>query len=165
MADTTEAGSNAEVRPATFLCVVDDSAELSQALQFACRRVMRIGGRLALLYVTEPAEFQHWASVGELMREERRQEAEEMLSVVSAVVAGRIGQAPITYIREGQMLEELLKVIEEEQINYLVLGAATGPDGPGPLVSQLIQKMAGRLPIPVVVVPGSLSEEQINRIA
>lgn len=165
MTVSTPEAPNEEVRPATFLCVVDDSAELSQALQFACRRVVRTGGRLALLYVTEPAEFQHWATIGELMREERRQEAEEMLTVVSAVVAGRIGQVPLTYVREGEMLEELLKVIEEEQINFLVLGAATGPDGPGPLVSQLIQKMAGRLPIPVVVVPGSLSEEQINRIA
>jgi hypothetical protein len=46
----------------------------------------------------------------------------------------------------------------------LVLGAATGTDGPGPLVSHLIQKMAGRLRIPVTVVPGSLTDVEISEI-
>jgi hypothetical protein len=46
----------------------------------------------------------------------------------------------------------------------LVLGAATGTNGPGPLVSFLIQKMAGRLRIPVTVVPGNLTDIEINEI-
>ncbi len=46
----------------------------------------------------------------------------------------------------------------------LVLGAATGPEGPGPLVSDLVGKMAGRLRIPITIVPGSLTDEQIDAI-
>lgn len=152
-------------REFTFLCVVDESEELSRALRFSCARAKRVGGRVALLYVVEPAEFQHWMAVGDLMREERRQEAEEMLKVVSNVVQKRTGKMPIVYIREGNLTEQLMELIEEElDISLLVLGAATGSDGPGPLVSYLVQKMAGKLRVPITVVPGELSDEEIDAI-
>jgi len=161
----TNEKSMSEEKEFTFLCVVDESEELSQALRFSCARATRVGGRVSLLYVIEPAEFQHWASVGDLMREERRQEAEEMLSIISAIVQKRTGKIPLVYIREGVLHEQLMELIEEElDISLLVLGAATGTDGPGPLVSYLIQKMAGRLRIPVTVVPGSLTDKEIDAI-
>ncbi len=164
MTDSADDTAN-EDRARIFLCVVDDSEELSQALRFACRRAVRTGGRVALLYVVEPAEFQHWVAVGDLMREERREEAEEMLQVVASAVQKRTGTTPVIYIREGTITEELISLIDEEtSISVLVLGAATGPEGPGPLVSYLVQKMAGRLRIPITIVPGSLSDEQIDAI-
>lgn len=150
----------------TFLCIVDNSEELGKALRFACRRAVNTGGRVALLYVLEPAEFQHWMAVGNLMREERRQEAEEMLQVVSSMVQKKTGQPPTLYIREGDVAEELIKLIDEERdISLLVLGAATGPQGPGPIVHTLIEERAGKLRIPVTIVPGSLSDEQIDAIS
>ena len=119
---------------------------------------------MALLYVIEPAEFQHWSSVGDLMREERRAEAEEMLQVVASVVQKRTKTTPVLYIREGKVREELIKLIEEETtISVLVLGAATG-EGPGPIVSYLVGKMAGRLRIPITIVPGGLDDEHIDAI-
>ncbi len=149
----------------TFLCVVDESEELSQALRFSCARAKRVGGRVALLYVIEPAEFQHWASVGDLMREERRQEAEDLLKIISNIVYKRTGKMPIVYIREGIISEQLMELIEQElDISLLVLGASSGTEGPGPLVSYLVQKMAGRLRVPVTVVPGSLTDEEIDAI-
>jgi len=60
----------------TFLVVVDDSDEMTKALRYACRRAQHTGGRVALLSVIEPAEFQHWMAVGDLMKEEARDEAE-----------------------------------------------------------------------------------------
>jgi len=62
-----------------FLVVVDDSEEMPVALRFACLRARRNGDRIALLYVTERADFQHWASVGDLMRQEAREEGEQLL--------------------------------------------------------------------------------------
>ena len=151
--------------PRTFLCVVDQSEELSQALHWACRRAVRTKGRVALLTAIEPPELQHWAAVGNLMKEERRAEAEEMLRVVSAVVQRRTGAMPMIYIREGNITDELLKLIEEERsISLLVLGASTGPEGPGPIVSTLVSKMAGKLRVPITIVPGSLTDEQIEGV-
>jgi hypothetical protein len=62
--------------------------------------------------------------------------------------------------------DELLKLIEEEpSISILVLGAATGPEGPGPLVTHLAGKIAGRLRIPVTIVPGGLTDDQIAALS
>ena len=162
--DTNQPSPAGQAPQRTFLCVVDDTEELGQALRFSCRRAVRTGGRVALLYVIEPAEFQHWSSVGDLMREERRAEAEEMLQVVASVVQKRTKTTPVLYIREGKVREELIKLIEEETtISVLVLGAATG-EGPGPIVSYLVGKMAGRLRIPITIVPGGLDDEHIDAI-
>jgi hypothetical protein len=69
---------------------------------------------------------------------------------------------PIIFLREGKVRDELLKLIEEEpSISILVLGAATGPQGPGPLVTHLAGKVAGRLRIPVTIVPGGLTDSQL----
>ncbi len=166
--DPKQKNGDAPTRPLTgrtFLCVVDETEEFAAALQFACQRAKNSGGRVALLYVIQPAEFQHWMAVGERMREEAREEAEEMLNVVASVVQKRLGQMPALYIREGALREEVINLIEEEEsISLLVLGAASGTDGPGPLVSYLVEKMAGKLRVPVTIVPGSLTEEDIALI-
>lgn len=149
----------------TFLCVVDESEEMGAALRFACQRASNSGGRVALLYVMQPAEFQHWMAIGERMREEAREEAEELLQVVASVVEKRTGYVPKNFIREGKVREEVVKLIDEEKdISLLILGAASGTDGPGPLVSYLVEQMAGQLRIPVTIVPGNLSDEQIDAI-
>lgn len=148
-----------------FLVVVDSTSEHRKALRFASLRARRTGGRVALLYVIEPAEFQHWMAVEDLMREERRQEAEALLQTVSAEVQRLSGLTPVFYLREGNLREELLKLIaEEKSISILVLAAGTDRKGPGPLVTQLAGKMSGTLPIPVTIVPGNLSDEEIDSL-
>ncbi len=148
----------------TFLCVVDETEELHQALRFACRRAKATNGRVALLYAIEPIEFQHWMAVGHLMEEERREQAEEMLQVVSSVVQRLSGAIPVVYIREGKLTEELEKLIKESNFSVLVLGAQTGSEGPGRIISHVIKRI-GRLPIPVTIVPGGLTDEQIDALA
>ena len=69
-----------------FLIVVDESEELHQALYFACGRAKNTGGRIAMVYVIPPAEFAHWAGVGELMREEAREKAEESIAREAKIV-------------------------------------------------------------------------------
>jgi nucleotide-binding universal stress UspA family protein len=150
----------------TLLCVVDESEELSQALRFACRRANHTGARMALLYVIAPAEFQHWAAVGDRMKEEAREKAEELINVVASLVQKRTGHIPVVYIREGKAEEELIKLINEhEDISLLILGASAGSEGPGPLVSYLLKEMTGKLRVPVTVVPGILTDEQIDAIS
>ncbi len=149
----------------TFLCVVDESEELHQALRYACRRAHNTGGRVALLYVIEPVEFQHWMAVGHLMAEERREQAEEMLQVVSSVVQKLSGVTPVVFIREGKLTEQLMQLIEAEpDLSVLVLGASTGTEGLGRAISYIFKRL-GRLRIPVTIVPGGLSDEQIDAIS
>ncbi len=157
-----EKASASEEKERVFLVVVDDTEEMKVALHFACRRARRTGGRVALLYVQEPADFQHWMAVGDLMREEAREEGEALLQKLSAEVQQWAGSYPVLYIREGDRKEELVKLIEEEpSISILVLGAGTGPAGPGPIISHLMSKGVRELRVPVTIVPGSLSDDEI----
>lgn len=149
----------------TFLCLVDNSDEFSPTLRFVCRRAMNTGGRIALLHIIQPAEFQHWLGVGDLMKQESREEAEEMCQVVADVVKRRTGKTPVIYIREGQPQEVLIQIIEEEpSLSVLVLGASTTGEGPGPIVSHIVNKVAGEFALPITIVPGGLSDEEIDAI-
>ena len=149
-----------------FLVVVDETEEMEVALRFACRRARHTGGRVALLYVIEPAEFQHWMAVEDLMREEARSEGEQLLQKLAARVNELVGSIPILYVREGKVRDELFKLLDEEpRVSILVLGANPGSRGPGPLVSALTGKMIGKLRVPVTVVPGNLGDEEIDMIS
>jgi nucleotide-binding universal stress UspA family protein len=149
-----------------MLVVIDESAELPVALRYACLRARHTGGRVALLYVLEPGDSQQWRAVEDLMREESRAAAEATMKRLSEQVFEASGSMPILYMREGKVRDQLLTLIEEEpSISILVLGAATGPEGPGPLVTHLAGKIAGRLRIPVTIVPGGLNDEQIAALS
>jgi nucleotide-binding universal stress UspA family protein len=151
--------------PRVFLVVVDDTPEHSVAVHYAARRAAHTGGRLALLHVIPPAEFQHWISVQELAEEERREAAEQLLQRLCDEIAPVAGAVPMVYIREGRPQDELLALINEEpSISILVLGAGTSQAGPGPLISYLTGKPAARLRIPVTIVPGGLTVEQIDAL-
>src|ERR1700757_3050927 len=152
--------------PRVFLVVVDESKELQTALHYAARRSAHTGGRLALLYVIEPSELQHWISIENLAREERREEAEELVQRLCEQIAPIAGTIPIVYIREGHRRDQLLALIDEEpSISILVLAAATGPEGPGPLITYLTGKPAARLRIPITIVPGGLTLEQLDAVS
>ena len=148
-----------------FLVVVDDTPEMEVALRFACRRAHNSGGRVALLYVVEPSDFQHWMAVGDLMREEARNEGEQLLQKLAAQVNDLTGTLPVLFVREGNRRDQLLQLIDEEpSISILVLGASLDKRGPGPLIQALTSKFVGRLRVPVTIVPGNLSEEDIDSI-
>lgn len=149
-----------------FLVVVDDSPEMQAALRFACRRAYSSDGQVALLRVIEPTEYEHFASIGNLMRAEAREAAEELLNRLAGDVNQMSGHMPVLYVREGNPRDELIALITEEpSISVLVLAADTGPGGPGPLVTALTGKYIGKLRVPLTLVPGSLTADQIDAIS
>ena len=149
----------------TFLVVVDNSEELNKALLYACRRAENNSGDIALLFVLDPVEFQSWLSVGELMRAEQREAAETRVNVVAQLVKERTGRDPKIIIREGVPVDQVLQVIDEDKsITTLVLGAAPDKEGPGPLVTQLTGQLVGKLHVPLIIVPGTLSDDHILNI-
>ncbi len=148
-----------------FLVVVDDSDEMRNALRFACRRAQHTRGRVALLYVVEPVEFQHWIGVGRIMEAEAREEAEQHMQSLAAEVYSLTGHMPVVHIRQGSRSDELVNLITEEPgISLLVLATATASD-PGPLVNFLLSNLGRRVRIPVTLVPGELSDEEIDALS
>jgi nucleotide-binding universal stress UspA family protein len=152
-----------------FLLVVDESQEVESALYYAASRILRSSGILVMLYVIEPQEFQHWVGVRQVQLEEETNKARALFRLFRRKLHN-VGFENIPVeevVREGSKPEELLKVIEEdEDIAILVLGAATDPKGPGPLVSSLAAgRAAGSFPIPITIVPGNLALEEILTLA
>lgn len=147
-----------------FLVVIDDTEELKPALEYACLRAKRSNGRVAMLYVIPPVEFEHFMFVGDVMREDRRKDAEALLQSYANRIHELSGKMPIIHLREGDRREELLKFLESETVHVLVLGADTGKGGPGPLISSLMGKDLRRVHVPITIIPGVLSSEEIRTL-
>ena len=154
-----------EPRPRVFLVIVDESPEMRAAFRYASQRARYTGGRVALLHVIHPPEGQHWRAMEELMRAEQREEAEELLGILAAQLKELTGSPPVVYIREGEPAAEILAQIDEDpSISVLVLAAAVDPAGPGPLVSMMSNRLIGKLRVPLIIVPGGLSDAEIDRV-
>jgi nucleotide-binding universal stress UspA family protein len=149
-----------------FLVVIDDSPECDRAVYFASRRALRTGASVIMLRVIETQDRnQQWLGVADIMRAEAHEEANAILDRHAARASSITGVMPDRVIREGEKAEELLKLIEEdEDIAILVLAAAASKEGPGPLVASLA-KNAGEFPIPVALVPGHLSDEDLDTMS
>ena len=152
-----------------FLVVVDETPEVESALAFAANRIRRSGGSVALLYVIEPPEFQDWLGVKDVYIEEQQAKAKAVFRLFRRKLKAYGCEDAQTedVIREGKKPEQILKHIQEDQdIAVLVLGASTDPKGPGPLVSSLaVGKLAGSFPVPITIVPGNLTPEEIEGLA
>jgi nucleotide-binding universal stress UspA family protein len=147
-----------------FLVVVDETPECAQAMRFAARRAQKTEGKVTMLYVIRPEEFQHWMGVADVMRAEAREAAETRLADLAEELRQLTGITPEFAIREGKPVDQILAQIDDDpEIGVLVLGAGED-EGPGPIITQLVQKMAGKLPIPVTIVPGGLSMERIDEV-
>jgi nucleotide-binding universal stress UspA family protein len=148
-----------------FLVCVDGSEDCRVALRFAALRTRNTDGRLVMLYVIEPADFQHWVAVEKLMGEERREEAEQILQELAGEVHEQVGIRPILEVREGRRADEVLKLIKKDpSINILVLGVAPEGQGSNELVRRLSGEATKQLTIPLTIVPGNLTEEQLLRL-
>ncbi len=152
-----------------FLVSVDETPECESALAFAAGRAAHTGGGLALLYVVESGGFQHWLGVEEVAREEGISKAKAVFRLFGRKLKalGFEDMQPEEIIREGNKADEIVALIEEDaDIAILVLGASKDPSGPGPLVSNLVAgKYAAEFAIPITLVPGSLTDEEIRALA
>ncbi len=118
-------------------------------------RARQTGGRVALLYVYQiDTDFHHWKFVTDMVEYEARNEADNVLKLHALRVVQETGRRPELYVRKGNRREELFKLVKEHpEISILVLSAAPGSK-PGPLVEAVTGKYAGKIGIPVTVVPG-----------
>jgi nucleotide-binding universal stress UspA family protein len=149
-----------------FLVVIDGTPECERAARFAARRVARTGAILTMLTVIKPPDDFGWLGVGDVMQAEAEAEAARTLENAAARARAAAGVDPESVTRIGDVEEEILRLIEEDaDVSFLVMAAATGKEGPGPLVSSLAGKAASTYPVPVIIVPGGLSDEEIDAIA
>ncbi len=148
----------------TILAIIDRSEELTPTLRYACNRAKITNSRLSLLHVIEPsAEFGNYMMIDDIIREEDYREAEDLVHHYSGIIQDWHGETPTIYIKKGHKVDELIKLINEQNdISLLILGIGIGKQGPGPLVQALTGKHSGTIRIPITLVPGSLSIAEVD---
>lgn len=149
-----------------YLVIIDETPECDRAVYYAARRAARNESGLVMLRVIEPHDRnQQWLGVAEVMRAEANEEANTLLTRFAGRVNGVAGITPERAIREGELVPEILGLIEEDQdIATLVLAAGLGKEGPGPLVSGL-GKTISNFPVPVTIVPGQLTDDELDSLS
>lgn len=148
-----------------FLAIIDDTPECERAVHYAASRAKNTDGALALLYIIESGDFQHWLGVEEVMRAEAQELAQETFAKYSQFARERVGIDAELVIREGMPVEQIHALIEDDQdVAILVLAASAAKEGPGPLIASIAGGNAA-FPIPVVVVPANLTDEDIRELS
>ncbi len=149
----------------TYLVVIDDSAEARTALRFAARRAAKTDGRVEVLAVVEPQDFVQWGGVQAAIEEEQKLRIEGIVSGAVGEIMDEEGVRPSIVIRSGEPTRVVRDYIgSRKEVAALVLGAS--PAGsPGPLVAHFTGTDAGKLPCPVMIIPGSLSEERLEQLS
>ena len=148
-----------------YLVVVDDTPESEVALRFAARRAVKTGGGVEILALIEPQEFIAFGGVQATIEEEARLHAEGLVARAAGALVEEAGLRPTITVREGEGPAVIRDLIARDPgIAALVLGAAAS-GAPGPLVSHFAGVDAGALAVPVMIIPGSLSPEAIDRLS
>lgn len=146
-----------------FLVVIDKTPECRVAVRFAARRAQHTGGRMTLLCAAAPVDFQQWQGVEEIMMDEAHQDAEALVYDAAKTINELTGITPELVIAHGEAADSLLELIRSDRdISILVLAAGVSKEGPGPLVKLFAGKVQ---PIPVTIVPGNLSDEEVDELA
>ena len=156
-------GEQAPVR--TYLVVIDDSPEARVALRFAARRAAKTEGRVEVLAVIEPQEFVQWGGVEKAFEQEQRLRIEGIVSSSVGEILDESGVEATVIVRQGEPVKAVREHIgKRADVAALVLGAAPSGD-PGPLVANFTGNDSGKLPCPVMLIPGGLSDERLEQLS
>ena len=148
-----------------FLVCVDDSEECKIALKFACMRAKNTKGSVVLLYVIEPQDLMHFVGVENIMKSEAYAKADEILKSLKSEVDINFGLNIECKIEKGHKFDKIVDFInQDDTISILVLGAAPEGKGSNDLVQKFSMGLTTSIHIPLTVVPGNLTDEELIRI-
>ncbi len=151
--------------PTKFIVCVDKSNASRVALRFACIKARKCQGLVDMLHIMEPPQSDALLGVAKTMREEAREEAESIVQDLCQEANETAGIMPSILLREGKVGEEILKAATEDpDVKMLVLGVNTNSKR-GKLVAWLSTQMGESLLIPVLLVPGNLTDQQIEELS
>jgi len=148
-----------------YLVVIDETQEARVALRFAARRAAKTNGTVEIIVLVTPPEFVQWGAVQAAMEEEAMLRAEALIAQVAGELLEETGLRPAVRVERGEAVSVVRGVLlDSTDVAALVLGAAAG-GSPGPLVSHFAGTESGSLPCPVMIIPGSLDDDALDRLS
>ena len=148
-----------------FLVCVDTTDECKVALKFACMRAKNSGGSVLLLYVIEPKELQHFAGIEKIMAKEAKEEAKNVLAELAESAMKDFNLKVQTVTSNGKKYNQIVDLINKDKsISILVLGEAPDGMGSNDLINKFTAGLTRSINIPLTIVPGNLSIEDLEKI-
>ena len=148
-----------------YLVGVDQHEESRVALRLACMKANARGSQVAIVHVTAPADFQTLGAIADRMREERKREGQQLLNQLVEEAHATYGIRPQMILREGPAGDEILEVaLQDANVNMIVIGIAQHGSGRGRLAALLATQLGNKLLIPLLMVPGNLTDQQLQSV-
>ena len=150
-----------------FLVCVDDTEHARVAVRLACSKARKIAASIDLLRVIDSTDFQNFLLSPAKMREERRREAARVLQIMSDEAMSYADMKVGKIIKEGVIGEKIVETVEEDnRTNMLIVGASPGAGGnTKKLITWLTSQLGERLLTPILIVPGNLTNHQIEELS
>ncbi|MDB2414554.1 universal stress protein [Rickettsiales bacterium] len=149
----------------TYLVCINKEEYSKVAVSFAYKLAKRNNGRITLLNVIEPSDYQSFGAVADKMQEEMRKETEELFQQMSDEITSDGGNVPILIVKEGRIEEEIINVVEEDpMIRMIIVGTATESSVKSKVLPPLVTQIGNKLLIPMLIVPGNLTDQQIDSL-
>jgi nucleotide-binding universal stress UspA family protein len=149
----------------TYLVVIDETPESEKALRFAARLAAKTNGCIEILSVVRQQDFVAWGAVQATIEAEAREHAEDVAKSALEMMGEQTNVATHISLEKGDPVTLIRDALTTNpEIAALVLGAASS-GAPGPLVTHFAGTESGTLPCPVIVVPGSMTTEAIDKLS
>jgi nucleotide-binding universal stress UspA family protein len=151
---------------AKYLVFIDDNEHSRVALRYACRKARLKGQPVEMLFVINPTDYNSIFAVSDVMRKERREEVEKVLTKMAEEAKDWSGIIPSLNIREGSVAEEIVGCIEQDNdIGMLFISSDPAVASGGvKLLSSLLGQLDEKLHLPMLVVPAHLTDQQIEEL-
>lgn len=150
-----------------FLAISDETPECMTGLLYAALRARALRGGVVILRVARSPGLGGWIGLDKEISQDAIDSARLLATQHADKVEEKTGVTPEVIVLEEEPADAIRKVVDgDPAIKVLVLASGFGRGGPGPLVSRLAKgKPLASRPIVVQVVPGDVSDEQLNEIA
>jgi len=148
-----------------FLAVSDETEECMVAMVFAAMRARAVSARLIVLRCARVPGLGGWIGLDRDISEDAMDSARLKALKHIEAVEQRVGIKAELVISEDDPVDAISKLVSQDRsIKSLVLAAAPGWR-PGPLVSRLAKgKPMATRPIAVTVIPGDLTDPELDEI-
>lgn len=153
-------------KKATYLVCVNAEQYSEVALHFTCNLAKRNNGSVLLLHVIEPADYQTIGIVADKMRKEMHDESQKLLNEMAGKAKEWSGIMPIVMVREGLIEDEIIAVVgEDPTIQMLIAGVSSESSKKSKIIPPLVSALGRKLLIPMLIVPGNITRQQMEYIA
>lgn len=154
------------IKKVTYLVCVNDDHYSEVALHFTCNLAKKNNGSIILLHVIEPSDFQSLGAIADKMRQEKYADSQKLLNELAGKANKWSGIIPMVEVREGLIEDEIIATVEKDpSIKMLITGTSQEGSKKSKIIPVLVSAIGSKLPIPMLIVPGNITNEQMEEVA